>query len=378
MLQIILIGNYSKDKQESMNRFVNVLANGLNTHQIEYSIWNPILLFGLFFKTTHFGIGKWFSYFDKYLFTPFVFLLRVFKNNRSNYEVIYHICDHSNAVYVPIFPINKVIVTCHDVLAIRGALGFKDAYCNASGFGVKLQKNILKNLSKNIRIAFVSKNTRNQFKNISTDLFPENYQVIYNGLNDQFCQLTDFEIAELKVKYTEFPSSNFLLHVGSNLERKNRILLVKMLNELNNDYHGIVCFAGQKPSEDIFELAAQFHLSNRIYFIEKPKHELLNLLYNTCDALIFPSFSEGFGWPIIEAQTCGAPVICSNIEPMPEIGGEGVLTANPNSAKAFSEQFLSINNNDKREKLIQLGFENAKQFSTQKMINNYIHFYENI
>ena len=142
MIQIVLVENYSKDKQESMNRFVNVLANGLNTHQIQYSIWNPIILFGYFFKTTNSGIGKWVSYTDKYFITPIVFYLRVFKNFIINKKVIYHICDHSNAVYVPIFPTNKIIVTCHDVLAIRGALGFKDAFCNSSNFGKKLQTSI--------------------------------------------------------------------------------------------------------------------------------------------------------------------------------------------------------------------------------------------
>jgi glycosyltransferase involved in cell wall biosynthesis len=151
-----------------------------------------------------------------------------------------------------------------------------------------------------------------------------------------------------------------------------------MINELNNNYNGIICFAGQKPSDEIFNQATQLNLSNRIYFVEKPEHELLNLLYNTCDALVFPSFSEGFGWPIIEAQTCGAPVICSTVEPMPEIGGEGVLTANPESATAFTKQFLSLNNTDFRDKLIHSGIVNAKQFSTKKMIENYINFYENI
>lgn len=376
MIQIVLVGNYSKDKQESMNRFVNVLANGLNNHNIRFSIWNPVLLFGYFFKSTNSGIGKWFAYIDKYFITPLVFYLRVFSNFITNKKVIYHICDHSNAVYIPIFPTNKVIVTCHDVLAIRGALGYKDAFCNSSNFGKILQKNILKNLNKNIQIAFVSKNTLNQFKEIGNPLYPINYKVIYNGLNDTFNKLSPFEIAHLKSKYIELPNINFLLHVGSNLERKNRILLVKMLKELSSNYNGIVCYAGQKPNEDILNLAYKLNVSNRIYFIEKPNHELLNLLYNTCDALVFPSFSEGFGWPIIEAQTCGAPIICSNIEPMPEIGGAGVLFANPSSVNDFTQQFLTLSNLDNREKSIQLGFENAKLFSTQKMIESYIDFYK--
>lgn len=376
--KVILVGNYSKDKQVSMNSFLNILALGLKKEEKKFEIWNPILCFGFFFDNTNKGLGKWFGYIDKYIFTFIYFYIKVVSNKFTKTNYIYHICDHSNAVYVTIFPLRKILITCHDVLAIRGALGFKNARCDASIFGTKLQKNILKNLSKKIHISFVSKNTLIQFKEISLNLFSKNYQIVYNGLNANFSKLNQIEIAHLKTKYNNFPPSNFLLHVGSNLERKNRILLVKMLNELSNNYSGIVCFAGQKPSEDILNLAHQLNLSNRIYFIEKPNHELLNLLYNTCDALVFPSFSEGFGWPIIEAQTCGAPVICSNIEPMPEIGGKGVLTANPESAFDFSQQFLSMNNLDNREKLIQLGLENAKQFSTQKMIKNYIHLYNTI
>ena len=187
LLKVILIGNYSKDNQESMNRFVNMIANGLNNHKIDYEIWTPILFVGYFFKNTNSGIGKWVSYIDKYFITPFVFLLGVLKNSYNKNKVIYHICDHSNAVYVPIFPINKVIITCHDVLAIRGSLGFKDAHCNSRFFGKILQKNILKNLSKNIHIAFVSKNTLNQFEQIATNLFPDleyefGAQTHHNGL----------------------------------------------------------------------------------------------------------------------------------------------------------------------------------------------------
>lgn len=378
MIQVILVGNYSKDNQESMNRFVNMIANGLNKHKIDYEIWTPILLFGYFFKSTNVGVGKWVAYIDKFIITPAYFRVKVLINKIQNTNIVYHICDHSNAVYIPLFPLQKLVITCHDVLAIRGAMGFKDAYCKSSNFGKILQNNILKNLSKNIRIAFVSNNTLNQFKEITKNFFPNNYKVIYNGLNANFSKLSRVEIENLKTKHNNFPSSKFILHVGSNLERKNRKLLVNMLVELNNNYNGIICFAGQKPNDEIFNLATQLNLSNRIYFIEKPNHELLNLLYNTCDAFVFPSFSEGFGWPIIEAQICGAPVICSSIEPMPEIGGKGVLIANPDNVAAFSEQFLSVNKKDTREKLTQLGIENAKLFSTQEMIKNYIHFYKNI
>jgi len=375
ILKIILVGNYSKDNQESMKRFLNVLELGLSKNNIEYITWKPIILFGFLFNRTNVGFGKWLAYFDKYIFTYIVFYIKVIVNEFKFNKTIYHICDHSNAVYINIFPFKKTVITCHDVLAIRGALGFRDAYCNSSGFGKMLQHLILKNLSKNIHIAFVSKNTLNQFKEIGKKLFIQNYKVIHNGLNADFKKLNLTEIENLKVKYPNFPTGKFILHVGSNLERKNRKLLVNMLFQLNNNYKGNICFAGEKPNEEVINLATQLNIKNRIYFIEKPNHEFLNLLYNTCDAFIFPSFTEGFGWPIIEAQTCGAPVICSNIEPLPEIGGKGVLLANPNIADEFATQFLQLKDNAFKTEQIELGFENASFYSTNQMVNNYIELY---
>ncbi len=376
--KVILIGNYACDKQVSMNSFLNILVLGLKNEGFELEIWKPNVCFGYFVKNTNKGIGKWFGYIDKYVLTTIYFYIKVLIHKLTQINCIYHICDHSNSIYIPLFPLNKILITCHDVLAIRGALGFKDAFCEASGFGKLLQHFILKNLKKNINIAFVSQNTKNQFIALGANHFQNKYQVIYNGLNADFKKLEIAEVHKLIQKYSNFPTQKSILHVGSNLARKNRVLLVKMLSKLRNNYDGLLCFAGQKPDNHLLQLAADLGVSDRIYFIQNPNHELLNLLYNQCDAFIFPSLSEGFGWPIIEAQTCGAPVICSNIEPLPEIGGNGVITANPFDELDFVNSFLSLNDSLLRDNLIQKGFENSQKYTTKKMLNNYIDFYKTI
>jgi glycosyltransferase involved in cell wall biosynthesis len=376
--KVILIGNYACDKQVSMNSFLNILALGLKKEGFEFEIWKPIVCFGYFVKNTNKGIGKWFGYLDKYVITTIYFFIKVLIHKLTQVNCVYHICDHSNSIYISLFPLNKILVTCHDVLAIRGALGFKDAYCEASGFGKILQQFILKNLRKNISIAFVSKNTKNQFIALGTNHFQNKYQVIYNGLNADFKKLEIEEVNKLIQKYSSFPTQKYILHVGSNLTRKNRVLLVKMIYELKDNYDGLLCFAGQKPDNHLLQLASDLKVNDRICFIQNPNHELLNLLYNQCDAFIFPSLSEGFGWPIIEAQTCGTPVICSNIEPLPEIGENGVITANPFNEVDFAKSFLLLNDTLFRDNLIQKGIENAQKYTTQKMVNNYINFYKTI
>ena len=88
---------------------------------------------------------------------------------------------------------------------------------------------------------------------------------------------------------------------------------------------------------------------------------------------MFPSFSEGFGWPPIEAQACGAPVIASNLAPMPEVSGEAALFADPYSPQAFAEAFLTLKGNvSLKEDLIQKGIKNIERFHIDKMMRAYL------
>src|SRR5690606_39604599 len=98
-------------------------------------------------------------------------------------------------------------------------------------------------------------------------------------------------------------------------------------------------------------------------------------LYNGAEAFVFPSLSEGFGWPVIEAQACGTPVVTSNFQPMLEVSGNAALHADPKSPKAFAEALMTISNINLREELIKLGFENTKRFYVKHMIESYLKLY---
>jgi len=372
--KVILVGNYSKDKQVSMNSFLNIIALGLKKEGYKFEIWKPLICFGSIFNNTNKGIGKWCGYIDKYVITSVYFYLKVLSNKFTKINYVYHICDHSNAIYLPILPNRKTLITCHDVIAIRAALGYKDAYCEASSFGKILQNQILKNLKKAQCIAMVSSNTKNQFFEIApSKINQKRISVIHNGFNQPFTKLLKVEIEAAK---SILPNKPYLLHVGSNLPRKNRILLLEILKGITANFDGYLCLAGMGLDHELKKACETLELTNRIIVYEKPNHEVLNLLYNACCAFVFPSKSEGFGWPIIEAQACGAPVICSNIEPFIEIAGNSALMANPANSKEFIEQLERLLNNTLRENLIEKGFQNCKKFTTEKMLSNYINLYK--
>ncbi len=118
-------------------------------------------------------------------------------------------------------------------------------------------------------------------------------------------------------------------------------------------------------------------MNDRVISIIKPTHETLVALYSSCLAFVFPSLSEGFGWPLIEAQACGVPVIASNIKPMLEVSNGTALHADPTNSDDFANAFLNILQNSFRNDLIAMGFENCKRFEQKKLIRDFINLYKN-
>ena len=84
-------------------------------------------------------------------------------------------------------------------------------------------------------------------------------------------------------------------------------------------------------------------------------------------ALVYPSFFEGFGLPILEAMQSSTPVICSNTSSMPEAAGDAALFADPNDPDAIAKQMLAVYKDESlRDELIQKGKLRAAEFSWDK------------
>jgi glycosyltransferase involved in cell wall biosynthesis len=372
MVRVVLIGNYKPDAQESMARFTLMLKSGLEQNNVTAEVWYPTIFFGKFSKSTLRGIGKWLGYIDKWLIFPVIMRW----NRIGEKDTYFHICDHSNAPYVPHLPKGRTSITCHDVLAIRGALGFKDAYCPATRTGKIFQNWILSNLLKADKIASVSHFTHDQLVALNKGVAKPGWQVIHNGFNAGFEVLADSEWKQVLTqngqdKLLEKP---YILHVGSNLQRKNRKMLLNMVAALGDRWNGNVCFTGQPMNDELKSLAAQLHLTDRIIEVVKPPHKYLEALINGAQVFVFPSFSEGFGWPVSEAQACGTPVIASSLQPMPEVGGDGAWYADPYNADEFADVLLKILSGTEQQvtDVVDKGFKNVLRFDTALMIQRYL------
>ncbi len=101
--------------------------------------------------------------------------------------------------------------------------------------------------------------------------------------------------------------------------------------------------------------------------------------YTQADMLCYVSTIEGFGMPILEAQSTGIPVITSDCSSMPEVGGKGALYVDPLSIESIRKGITKcIEDESLRAQLKEDGFENIKRFSKENVVKQYISLYKMI
>jgi glycosyltransferase involved in cell wall biosynthesis len=107
--------------------------------------------------------------------------------------------------------------------------------------------------------------------------------------------------------------------------------------------------------------------------------EQLLAKYRDCDLLAFPTTYEGFGLPIVEAQTVGRPVLTSDLSPMREVAGEGACLIDPYDPGSIREGLLRILSEPLyREQLVEKGARNINRFSLDQVTQQYITLYRQL
>jgi glycosyltransferase involved in cell wall biosynthesis len=298
---------------------------------------------------------KYLAYVDKLLLFPLWLVLRA-----RSFDLV-HIADHSNAFYSFCVKPRRCIVMCHDLLAIRGAMGDASAACKASAFGLWLQRLIMAGLRRPAGVSFISQATFDDFQRLIGRPSGQRHAVIHLPLNAPFTPDPD-PSALTRAEQAQLPTRPFLLMVGSALPRKNRALSLRVLELLGESSPYRLVFAGEALTLDERTFADTHPLGDRVLSIVGPSHSFLNVLYGQAHALLFPSFSEGFGWPLIEAQASGCPVIASTTTSIPEVAGTGALYGEPQDADGFASHVKDLEQSGLRAQMIERGFVNIRRF----------------
>ncbi len=372
--QILLVGNYRLDHQMSMLRYYDMLLLELEARGVSVSGIEPAPCIG---KIAAGPFTKWLRYLDKYLLFPRVLKKHIARLQRDSAlagrKLIVHITDHSNSPYLTSAGNNIVVATCHDLLAVRGALG-EDTDCPASRFGKILQANILTGLRRMRLVICVSSATQGDL----TRLAPETSSTVVPLPLNQPYGVLPREEADRRLADFQLTHIPFILHVGSSLARKNREGILRIFACIADRFSGKLVFAGETLHPAQRALASQLGIADHILEIDHPPSATIEALYNRAHAFLFPSKTEGFGWPIIEAQACGCPVLVARTTSLPEVIGEGGLIRDYADEAGFAADLLALEDDTLRQRLIQSGFANLQRFATDKIIAHYLATYQSL
>jgi glycosyltransferase involved in cell wall biosynthesis len=368
-MKILLIGNYLNDRQESMQRFAAFMVQGITEAGHEVRLLRPRSVGGQLWTSAE-GVGKWLGYGDKFALFPLV-LRRAVKN-----ADVVHVCDHSSAIYTRYLQSVPHVVTCHDLLGIRSALG--EVPQNPTRWtGRKLQRLILNGLTRAQHIACVSDATRRDLLRLA-EISQMRVSRVYNSLHYPYSPMATYE-ANLRLrKLSVDPSQPFILHVGGNQWYKNRVGVLRIFSALLKVSKGCalkLVMVGERWNKEMRNFVTENRMSDRAMELTGVANEDLRALYSTATMMLFPSLYEGFGWPIVEAQACGCPVVTSSNSPMDEVGGDAAIYIDPKvpeSAAAILKQAL-----ERVSCMRQPSILNAARFCSG-MIDGYLSLYDRV
>lgn len=366
-MKMLLVGNYPADKQESMLRFCQMLSEGLKEGGFEVRVVQPEVVFSRFVSRQS-PLRKWLGYLDKLVVFPHRLRRAV------GWADVVHICDHSNAFYASVVSSKPAVVTCHDMLAIRSALGdFPD---NITGWSGRIyQRLIMRGLRASPYIVCVSDATREDVQRL-VGKNTKSVCVVYNGLNYPYSRMSREQATHLMVGRGLDSEKDFLMHVGGNQWYKNRMGVLRIfaaLLECHETSHLNLVLAGKPWTEEMRSYVSRHNLTGRVFELCDVSNEELRAMYSTAIGLLFPSFHEGFGWPIIEAQACGCQVYTSARAPMTEIGGNCAVYIDPSNALSAATQIAQtiISGGGSSDDAI----AHAAGFTKQNMIDHYAGVY---
>ncbi|MFZ2300141.1 MAG: glycosyltransferase family 1 protein, partial [Candidatus Moraniibacteriota bacterium] len=208
----------------------------------------------------------------------------------------------------------------------------------------------------------VSENTKQDVMRLYQ--VPENKTtVVYEGYDDNF----KFQISNFKSNQ-KTQNKPYLLFIGRLEERKNIVRMIEAFEMLKEKYkipHTLVLAGkwGFGAERIRYKLQATIYKLDILlmgYVAEEEKWELLK----NADVFLFPTLYEGFGLPVIEAQSVGVPVVTSDISSLPEVAGAGAISVDPCRVESIADGIHRvISDKILRDGIIEKGLTNVKRFS---------------
>lgn len=313
------------------------------------------------------NLGKW----SKRVHRDILYGRKIRKNFKKN-EGVLHVFDHAYAHLCKYG--EPSIVHCHDL----------NHFVKPSLKGLHLErwKQRVMAMKKATRVIAISEQLSSEIQK-HVGISEDKISIVYNGLDHGL-----FKPALEDEAHREFPQiadlkkeAFLILNVGTNLDRKN----------LDTVYQSLVLLKAKGVNAKLIRVGTNDSRAGeqeRIEALGLEKDVIqmgiisgdqVALLYNLCHVLSFASLYEGFGWPLVEAQACGLPVVAADNSCIPEIAGDGALYHKPMSAEDLVSSLMKVYSDaEVTESLRERGYKNAQRFSWEKHVRELVRVYQTL
>lgn len=204
--------------------------------------------------------------------------------------------------------------------------------------------------------------------------------VIHQGWGPQFKVLRDSDALQ-KTEQKYGISRPFMFYPSGTWPHKNHLNLLSALRLLidSHGFDGELVLTGveMKAHNTILSHIERLSLAHHVRVLGFIDYNDLPALYNRARLLVYPSFFEGFGIPLVEAMACECPVVCSRAASLPEVMGDKGLFFEPASVEDMAEKILMLwNDKQLREEMKKLGAERVKMFTWTQAAQRTVEVYE--
>ncbi len=273
---------------------------------------------------------------------------------------------HSPSLDFVDFTGGKVVVTVHDLIYKVYPQGHTPQTCEICE---RQMQDIVRRADK---IICVSQTTSGDLQKFFP-LAPDKISVVYQGVDKNvFSPLLPEHLSRARRAVSERGVDGpFLLFVGTLEPRKNVYALLEAFEMIKEKkaFDGRLVLIGMKGwmAEKLKEMLSRMKAREDVLFPGFVSDQELRCFYNLAEVFIYPSFYEGFGFPVLEAFCCGAPVVTSNISACAEVAADAAVTVDPSSPEDIAGAIINlVKNREQRDVLKQKALRRAENFSFRK------------
>lgn len=277
---------------------------------------------------------------------------------------------HFAIVQQPILYHGKVVTTMHDLTTVR----FNNPDKKRTVFVIKQQvyKYVIRRVARKSQAIITPTNFVKDDVITFTHVNPDKITVTYEGAD---------RITTSPAPLPNLQNKKFIMYIGRPTPHKNLECLIEAFGLLRTEHPDLLLVLAGKKDANYARIEANLpnKLRPYVYFTDFVSEGQLRWLYEQCAAYVFPSLSEGFGLPGLEAMAHGAPVVSSNATCLPEVYGEAAHYFNPFDIQAMADAINEVlTDNVLRQKLIAAGTDQVTNYSWQRMAKQTLAVYETV